>query len=71
MQGFIDSHDWLTVYRLPTYAPELNWCEGAWAHAKRGLGNLAARGIDQLAATVKTQGREVKDQGSVSRPFIT
>ena len=46
MQRFIDSHGWLMVYRLPTYAPELNWWEGVWSHANRGLGNFAARGID-------------------------
>ncbi|GAA3438288.1 hypothetical protein GCM10018954_079040 [Kutzneria kofuensis] len=31
-------------------APELNPVEGAWSHLKRGLGNLATRGVDQLAA---------------------
>ena len=70
MQGFIDSHDWLTVYQLPTYAPELNWCEGAWAHAKRGLGNLAARGIDQLATTVKTLLKRIQYRPGLIDGFI-
>jgi transposase len=60
MQDFIDSHDWLTVYRLPTYAPELNPTEGVWANVKTSLGNLAARGIDQLATTVKTVKTQLK-----------
>ena len=51
MQKFVAAHaDWLTVVRLPAYAPELNATEGVWSHLKRGLGNCAATGIDQLAA---------------------
>ena len=49
MQTFITAHqDWLTVMRLPAYAPELNPTEGVWSHLKRGLGNCAATSIDQL-----------------------
>ena len=56
MRAFIAAHtDWLTVIRLPAYAPELNPTEGAWSHLKRGLGNCAATGIDQLASIVKTR----------------
>ncbi len=32
MQAFLDDNaDWLTVYRLPAYAPDLNPAEGVWA----------------------------------------
>jgi hypothetical protein len=55
MRTFVDTHDWLTVVQLPAYAPELNPTEGVWPHVKRGLGNLAACGIDDLAATVRTR----------------
>ena len=56
MQTFVTAHaDWLTVVRLPAYAPELNATEGVWSHLKRGLGNCAATGIDQLVALVKTR----------------
>jgi hypothetical protein len=35
MRTFIEAHDeWLTVARLPAYAPELNPVEGAWANMK-------------------------------------
>ena len=30
---------------LPAYAPELNAVEGAWAHMKNSLGNLALRDV--------------------------
>lgn len=28
MRAFVERHDWLTVYQLPPYAPELNPAEG-------------------------------------------
>src|SRR4051794_974213 len=54
MRRFCDAHDnWLTVVRLPAYAPELNATEGVWAHVKRDLGNLLVGTVDELAATTK------------------
>jgi hypothetical protein len=32
MQALIAARAWLTVFSLPTYAPELNPVEGVWAH---------------------------------------
>jgi hypothetical protein len=55
MRGFVDAHDRLTVVRLPASAPDLNPSEGVWSHIKRGLGNLAGCGTEQLAATVRTR----------------
>ena len=35
MQKFVAAHaDWLTVVRLPAYAPELNATEGVWSVAR-------------------------------------
>ena len=43
MHEFAGAHpDWLTVIQLPSYAPDLNPCEDAWANMKNGLGNLVA-----------------------------
>jgi putative transposase len=54
MRRFCEAHsDWLTVVRLPAYAPELNPTEGVWAHVKRDLANLLAGTVDELAASVK------------------
>jgi transposase len=54
MQEFIKaSNDWLTVFQLPSYAPDLNPQEGIWSLVKRTIGNLAAADIDQLARAVK------------------
>jgi putative transposase len=41
MRALIDTSPWLTMFYLPTYAPDLNPVEMVWPHLKRGLGNLA------------------------------
>ena len=53
MAELIAARDWLTVFRLPPYAPELNPVEAVWSHLKRSLANFAKRNIGQLAALVK------------------
>ncbi|MEW1701128.1 transposase, partial [Streptomyces sp. NPDC091278] len=40
--------DWLTVFQLPAYAPDLNPQEGIWSLVKRGIGNLAAADLRQI-----------------------
>ncbi len=52
--------DWLTVVRLPGYAPGLNVAEGAWPVMKRGLGNHAARTLDELEVIVRGRLRQVQ-----------
>jgi putative transposase len=55
MTELIAARNWLTVYRLPPYAHELNPVELVWSHLKRSLANLAKRNISQLTALVKTR----------------
>lgn len=45
--------DWLTVFQLPTYAPDLNPQEGVWSLSKRDIGNLAAADLGQITRAVK------------------
>jgi transposase len=54
MAELIAARNWLTVYQLPPYAPELNPVELVWSHLKRFLANLAKRNLAQLTAQVKT-----------------
>jgi len=70
MQKLLTARTWLTVYRLPTYAPELNPVEGVWSNLKRGLGNLAARSIDQLAVLVKTRLKKMQYRPGLIDAFI-
>jgi len=55
MSELITARDWLTVYQLPPYAPELNPVEPVWSDLKRSLANLTKRNISQLTALVRTR----------------
>jgi transposase len=71
MRAFTDArHDWLTVVRLPAYAPDLNAAEGAWANMKKGLGNLAARDVDQLAAIVRNRLKSIQYRPALIESFL-
>ncbi|MFC5745887.1 transposase [Actinomadura rugatobispora] len=51
---FIDAHaDWLTVFYLPAYAPELNPAETVWSLLKRSMVNFLATDLDDLAGMIK------------------
>ena len=39
MREFIGTHNWLTVYQLPAYSPDLNPVEGIWSLLRRNLAN--------------------------------
>lgn len=71
MQEFITAHTaWLTVVRMPAYAPELNPVEGMWANLKNGLGNLAVRSVDQLAAVVKNRLKRIQYRPELINGFL-
>lgn len=70
MRTLIAARDWLTVVRLPAYAPDLNPTEGAWAHLKRGLGNLAVRGVEHLAQVVKQRLRHIQREPDLIAGFL-
>jgi len=55
MAELIAARPWLTVFRLPPYAHELNPVEPVWAHLKRSLANLTKHTITELTALVKTR----------------
>jgi putative transposase len=55
MTEIIAVRPWLTVYRLPPYAHELNPVEPVGAHLKRSLANLTKHTITELTALVKTR----------------
>ncbi|MEU1050234.1 transposase [Streptomyces sp. NPDC005897] len=49
----IAEREWLTVFLLPAYSPDLNPVEWVWAHVKRSLANLAVVALDRLEALVR------------------
>ncbi|MFL6123873.1 hypothetical protein [Actinophytocola sp.] len=62
---------WLTIVRLPAYAPDLNPTEGAWANMKNGLGNLAAHDIDHLATIVRNRLKHIQYRPDLINSFLT
>jgi transposase len=71
MRAFTDAHaDWLTVVRLPGYAPDLNAVEGARAAMKSSLGNHAATTLDQLEAMVRSRLRDIQRRPDLISAFL-
>ncbi|MFC8720627.1 transposase [Kitasatospora sp. NPDC057198] len=61
LPAFIEANShWLTVFQLPTYAPDLNPQEGIWSLVKRDLGNLAAADLGQITRAVKRRLEQIQ-----------
>jgi hypothetical protein len=70
MTGLAEARDWLTIYRLPAYAHELNPVELVWSHLKRSLANLAKRNLTQLTGLVKTRLRRMQYRPGLLDGFL-
>ncbi|MFJ2781928.1 transposase [Kitasatospora sp. NPDC087315] len=61
LRDFIEANaEWLTVFQLPTYAPDLNPQEGIWPLVKRDIGNLAAADLGQITRAVKHRLKQIQ-----------
>jgi transposase len=64
-------HHWLTVERLPAYAPELNPVEGLWANLKAvELANFAGDKVFEVADTAERGIHRVCDDQQLVRSFL-
>ena len=72
MSTFTGAHgDWLTVARLPAYAPGLNRVEGAWAHRNSSLGNLGSGSTPrQLAVIMNNRLKCIQDRPGLIGGFL-
>jgi transposase len=70
MTGLVAARDWLTVFRLPAYAPGLNPVESVWSHLKRSLANLVKRDIAQLTGLIKIRLRRMQYQPGLLEGFL-
>ncbi|WP_406729253.1 transposase [Streptomyces sp. GD-15H] len=70
MRELLEGRRWLTVFRLPSYAPDLNPAEGVWAHLKKSLANLASCSTDQLAAHTRTRLKRMQYRPALLDGFI-
>lgn len=61
MRAFADAHDWLTIYYLPPYAPQLNPVEGIWSLLRRRCqANTVFTDPEHLMRTLRRGLREVQ-----------
>jgi DDE superfamily endonuclease len=70
MVEIVAARPWLTVYRLPPYAHELNPVEPVWSHLKRSLANLTKHNITELTALVKSRLRRMQYRSGLLDGFL-
>ena len=70
MAELIAGRSWLTVFRLPPYAHELNPVEPVWSHLKRSLANLTKHNITELTALVKTRLKRMQYRPALLAGFL-
>ena len=62
---------WLTVHRLPAYAPELNPVEGVWAWKKGTVAaNLCPEGLAPLRRALRRGRRHLARRPELLRSFL-
>uniref|UniRef100_A0AAU3ICZ6 Transposase n=1 Tax=Streptomyces sp. NBC_01393 TaxID=2903851 RepID=A0AAU3ICZ6_9ACTN len=71
MRGLVTEREWLTVFLLPAYSPDLNPVEWVWAHVKRSLANLAVMALDRLEALVRNRLKRLQYRPHTLDGFIT
>ncbi|XWY53339.1 IS630 family transposase [Streptomyces ipomoeae] len=61
LREFIDTHDWITCYFLPPYAPDLNPVEGVWSLLRRSSqANTAFTDLDHLMSALRHGLRQIQ-----------
>ncbi|MEV4251520.1 transposase [Streptosporangium canum] len=71
MRDWITAHeDWLQVYRLPPYAPDLNPAEGIWSALRTKLFNFTVGDIDQLASLIRSRLKPMQYRSDLLNGFI-
>ncbi len=70
MAALVAARPWLTVFRLPPYAPELNPVEPVWSHLKRSLANLTKHTLAELTSLVKTRLKRMQYRPGLLAGFL-
>ncbi|MFG2395183.1 transposase [Streptomyces lavendulae] len=61
LREFAASREWLTIYYLPPYAPDLNPVEGIWSLLRRGwLSNVAFHTPEHLVQRIRRGLRHIQ-----------
>ncbi|MFI9752321.1 transposase [Streptomyces collinus] len=54
LADFAEEHeDWLRIFQMPSYAPELNPAEGIWSLVKRHVADFAAPDLAHMTRVIK------------------
>jgi transposase len=70
MAELVAARPWLTVFRLPPYAHELNPVEPVWIHLKRSLANLTKHTIAELTVLVNARLRRMQYRPPLLTGFL-
>ncbi|MEU7688833.1 transposase, partial [Streptomyces spectabilis] len=71
LRAFIDTHDWITSFPLPSYSPDVNPVEGIWSLIRRtGLGNTAFTDPDHLIRVLRRRLRELQYRPDLSDGYL-
>jgi putative transposase len=70
MRELIADREWLTVFLLPAYSPDLNPVEWVWAHVKRSLANLAVVALDRLETLIRNRLKRLQYRPDTLDGFI-
>ncbi|WP_256338860.1 transposase [Streptomyces sp. 2112.3] len=72
MRAWVTEQDWLTLERLPAYAPELNPVELLWSSLKkRELANLAGDHLADVADATEQGIHRISHNQHLPWPFLT
>ncbi len=72
LRQFIDTHDWITCYFLPAYAPDLNPVEDTWSLLRRSSqANTAFTDPDHLIRTLRHGLRQIQYRSNLIDGCLT
>lgn len=72
LREFIDTHDWITCYFLPAYAPDLNPVEGIWSLLRRSSqANTAFTDPENLISTIRRGLRQIQYRSNLINGCLT
>jgi transposase len=54
-----ENKEWLRVFQLPSYAPELNPTEGVWSLLKQSIANFVAADLTSLTRIIKRKLKKI------------
>ena len=65
-----ENKEWLRVYRMPAYAPDMNPAEGLWSLLKRSMANFAAADLDGLVRIIKRKLKKIQYRPHLIDSFL-